>query len=342
MARRTRKKTLQDLIDQFIPEIRKAFQAAIENVVDNVIIKDVIDAIEAGDINAAFRALGFSDAAMRPITVAIERAFEAGGVFTAEGFPKRLNTPSGKTVFRFDVRNSRAEAWLRDESSKLVTKLSDDAFSAVQSILQDNMIAGRNPRNTALDLVGRIDPITRRRTGGIVGLNGPQERAVANARKDLQELNERYFTRVQRDKRFDRIVRKAIDTKTPLTPEDVNRLTGRYSDNLLRLRGETIARTESIAALNRSEYEALKQATDLGGVKSSATKRIWDSAGDARVRHDHQKMDGQTVGIDEPFTAPDGSKLMYPGDTSLGASAKETINCRCRVRLKVDWLADIN
>ena len=65
--------------------------------------------------------------------------------------------------------------------------------------------------------------------------------------------------------------------------------------------------------------------------------RKWSSAKDARTRHDHLAMDGQTIrGLSAPFTAPDGSMLAYPGDTSLGASARETIQCRCQAQYQID------
>jgi hypothetical protein len=53
-------------------------------------------------------------------------------------------------------------------------------------------------------------------------------------------------------------------------------------------------------------------------------------------------MEGQAVGLDEPFISPTGAKMMHPGDTSLGAGGDEVIMCRCRARLKVDWLTDLD
>lgn len=342
MARRpTVDQRLQNMIDMYSPEIRKAFLAVIQDIVDGAILQEIIDALEIGDINAAFKATGLSEAAMRPVTAMIEQSFEAGGVMVAGTFPRRLSTPTGNAIFRFDVRNSRAEAWLRDESSSLVTAIGDDVRSAIQTALEDGMINGLNSRNVALDLVGRIDHTTGKRSGGLIGLTKQQQEFVENAREDLELLSENYFKRERRDKRFDKIVRKAINTETPLSQEKINQIAGRYSDNLLQLRGETIGRTEANASLNRSQYEAIRQAHDIGALDKDATEKEWDSSGDIRVRKDHQKMDGQKVPFDEPFTAPDGSKLMYPHDTSLGASAKEVVNCRCRVKYNIDWFKDV-
>lgn len=340
------RQTLDYLIDLFTPEIKDVFLSVIQDIVDESIITDMIKAIEIGDPIAAFQAVGFSPAALRPISQAVDRAFERGGILTGEEFPKYLNTPSGRTVFRFDVRNSRAEGWLRDHSSELVTRLTDEARSNVKTVLERGMIAGDNPRKTALDIVGRIDPVTKQRTGGIIGLTNNQEQWVANTRRDLLDLNERYFTRTLRDKRFDGIVKKAIESGKPLTSDQIDKITIAYKNKALKYRADSIARTESIQALNRAEWEAHMQAVDLGALKKSAVTRHWDSAGDNRVRHSHKAMDSKykTVGveIDEPFVSPSGARMMFPGDTSLGAPAEEVIHCRCRVRLKADFLAGWN
>lgn len=338
----TPRQTLDDLIDLFTPTIRDAFIASIQDVTDNVILTDVIKAIEAGDVEAAFRALGYSDAAMRPLTVEIEKAFETGGVLTGQSFPKYINTTNGRGVFRFDVRNSRAEAWLRDNSSQLITRIGDDARVNVMNVMTEGMKRGQNPRRTAIDIIGVYDPRKKHRVGGIVGLDQRREMWIRNTRTDLENLDEHYFTRKTRDQSFDRLVAKAIADKKPLSKDDIDKLVTRAKDIALKQRGDAIARTESIAALNRSEWEATKQAIDLGAAKESAVKREWDDTGDRRTRYSHVKMRHQQVGLDEPFVSPvSGAKMMFPGDTSLGAPAKETVNCRCRVKTVIDWLADI-
>lgn len=344
MARKpTLDQILTNLINSFTPEIAEAFKAAIQDIVDRTILKDVVAAIRLGDPERAFRVLGYSEAAMRPLSSAIENAFETGGVAVGSTFPKRLFTPNGPTIYRFDVRNVRAEKWLREKSGSLITKIGNDASVAVRNIMHDNMISGRNPRNTALDIVGRINPVTKRREGGVIGLNGPQERAVSAMRRDLLELNPRYFTRKRRDKRFDSIVRKKFKAGN-VDGVSINKLTGRYKDNLLVLRGETIARDGALEALNRSEWEAMKQASDMGAISNRGVERIWDATDNVkgrRTRDDHVDMEGQSVGLDEAFVFPDGTRAMYPQDRSLNASAKEIIGCRCRVRTKINWLADL-
>jgi len=341
-SRKTLTQQIEQAIQDYAPQIRDAFLTAIQGIMDNAILQDIVDAIGRGDPIGAFNAMGFSDAAMRPLTKMIETAFEAGGIIVASSFPRILNTPVGRTVFQFDVRNSRAEAWLRDHSGSLITRIRQDTLEAARNVMTDGMAAGRNPRSTALDLVGRINPLTGKREGGIVGLTPQQERWVAAARKDLEELNENYFNRKLRDRRFDSVVRKAIEAEEELDAATIDKLVSRYKDSVLQYRGETIARTEAIQSLNKAAVETFQQVIDAGALKSSDVKRVWQSSGDdGRTRETHLEMDGQEVGMDEPFVAPEGDRLMFPGDTALGADPSETINCRCRVQIKVDWMANV-
>ena len=73
-------------------------------------------------------------------------------------------------------------------------------------------------------------------------------------------------------------------------------------------------------------------AASVAGAKASGTavKKQWLASRDVRVRKDHEEPDGQTVELDEPFNVG-GYQLMWPGDPSMGAAAKEVINCRCAV-----------
>ena len=347
-----RKKSLEqlfeELVERFIPEIANTFRAGIADVVNRAVLRDVVRSIQMGDAERAFRVLGYSEAAMRPLTATLERAFEAGGVTVGQSFPRRLNTPSGPTVYRFDVRNSRAEKWLREASASMVTNIGEGTRVSVRNIISEGVRDGRNPRNIALDIVGRVNRTTGLREGGIVGLNASQERAVAAMRRDLENLDPNYFTRTRRATRFDDIIQGMFD-KGNVDAETINKMTGQYKNNLLQLRGETIARDGAIEALNRSEYEALKQAQELGAMGRNGVQRAWDSSGpDGRTRPSHLAIDGQTVGLDEAFVFPNGVTVMHPQDRSLANAnnakdlAAETINCRCRVRTIVDWLGDLD
>ena len=104
-------------------------------------------------------------------------------------------------------------------------------------------------------------------------------------------------------------------------PQLAKRVDSLYLDQIIPNRSTTIARTEVIAASNFGSHEAAKQS-------GLVLQKVWLATGDHRTRPDHAEADGQQVGMEEPFDVG-GEQLLYPGDTSLGASAREVCNCRC-------------
>lgn len=56
--------------------------------------------------------------------------------------------------------------------------------------------------------------------------------------------------------------------------------------------------------------------------------KTWVTVGDEKVRSAHQGADLQVKNSDDPFDVG-GEQLMRPGDSSLGASPENVINCRC-------------
>lgn len=90
-------------------------------------------------------------------------------------------------------------------------------------------------------------------------------------------------------------------------------------------RATMIARTETIAASNLGSRAGAK-ATGLPLVKE------WVATRDKRTRDSHEHAEEQysanPIPLDDPFTVSNNS-LMFPGDSSLGASAGEVVNCRC-------------
>lgn len=329
---------LLELLDKYAPAIRDAILDGIRNIRDNARIGEIVGMIERNDVDGALRALGYNPAVFNGLYIAMMQAFEGGGVAVMAMLPKYTRDDAGVTnMLRFNVRDRDAERWLSERSSALVTDIGEDIRLAVRDTLGEGLSEGRNPRSVALDLVGRLNRQTGHREGGIVGLGEREQLWSRNARQKLATLDPSYFDMTLRDKRFDGIVRKAIESGTPLSEDDIIRLTDRYRDNALRHRGETIGRTETLAALNRSEFEATRQALAQSGLSSAAAYKVWDSAGDSRVRNSHEQMDGQRVGIDEPFVSPGGARLLHPHDRSLGAPGAETIACRCRVRYDIDF-----
>jgi len=56
--------------------------------------------------------------------------------------------------------------------------------------------------------------------------------------------------------------------------------------------------------------------------------KVWNSLLDGRERDSHHEAHGQEAGVTDAFTVG-GAFLRFPGDSSMGAPLRETINCRC-------------
>lgn len=322
-------------------QMARAYGTSVQRVRETVTIRVIRDAVGRADIRQIEDVL-LTRAAMADVLEQLRDAFIAGGRQVQEAAPSRIEGPDGaRVVFRFDVLDDTAQAWLAERSSRLVTQVREEQREAIRRVVEAGARQGRNPRLVALDIVGRLNPTTRRREGGIVGLTGQQAGWVLNARAELSdpELMGNYLRRKRRDRRFDAMVRRARREGRALTASQINRIVNRYSQRLLAYRGETIARTEMLQGFSTGRHQAIDQLVDQAGVGAEFVTRVWDATLDARTRSDHRQMNGQRViGREQPFEAPDGSLLMHPGDTSLGASGAQVINCRCYEDIVVDFV----
>ena len=322
---------LAALLKQYDREIERAFLTAIRDKANSINIRDLTNAIEARDFNRALRIAGITRADLFPFDTSINSAFVSGGQAIPEA------APAFAVNFGFDGRASRAEAWARQHVGGLVTNIVDEQLDLLRVTIADQIAAGNAPRVAATRIAGRITNGTRQ--GGLIGLSAPQAGAVANARQEIADMNGGYFSRKLRDRRFDGLVRRSIADGKALSKADADRISQSYSNRLLKHRANTIARTESITALRAGRREGIQQGIDAGAIDPSAVKRVWSATLDSRTREDHTSIHGSEVdGMNAPFVLADGSRLLYPGDTSLGASAAQTVNCRCYDEYVVDWL----
>lgn len=321
-------------------DMLKAFAAAVSDIKNTVQLNELESAIERQDTNAVVRLLGIDRAAFEQVDDEIYQAYRMGGLTGVEQIG-RIPTDPGNVAFRFDMGAPAAIEWMRAESSQLVTEVVADQIAMVRQQLERGLELGNNPRTTALDLIGRYNPATKKRTGGTVGLTTQQAGWINKSYSELLELDSNYLTRQLRDRRFDSVIRKAIEDGKPLTREQINNAITQMQNNALRYRGEVIARTESINALRAGQFQAVKQALDVGELDAQDAIKAWDATGDSRTRLDHWQMEAKYkdgIPIDEAYVFPDGTEAMHPGDNSLGASAKQVIQCRCRNVIKIDFI----
>lgn len=354
MARRpSSANSIRSLLDELEPSIRKAFEEGVDNIRLNrglsrrdqaAMLARLEDAIRQGDVEEAARTLNLDETAFRQLGKAVGDVFEAGGDEAARKVPKITENNGSTALFRFDIGNPSAAEELRQHSSNLITGIVEDQRTVIREKLAEGIAQGRAPRRTALELVGRINAITGRREGGVIGLSSLQARYVENMRQRLLSGDPAEMAKVfgmeRRDKRFDATIRKAIEAGKPLDQATVDRLTMRYSDRLLLLRGETIARTETMTAFNKGQMASMQQAIDEGRVSASIVVKEWHAFLDERTRFTHRLLNRKQVSFHEKFVTARGAMLAYPGDPAGGAN--EIVCCRCWMETKIDFLADLD
>jgi hypothetical protein len=328
---------IDDLVAKWEPRLREAFLKAVQKIVDRSNVSLIARMLQNGDVEGAVRAVGLDPLDFRDLSGGITETFNEGGLAFEEQIPARRDLLNQSVVgFQFDVRNLTAEAWTRDHSSNLVTGIIEDQKAAIRDFLTAGLVEGRNPTSTALDLVGRKNPVTGQREGGIIGLTSGQEAWQERYRQELAGTDpdglRNALTRGLRDKRYDAAIRRAIDTGKPIPATTQAKMLQGYRNRSLKYRADTISRNETMRALGASQTETYRQAIEAGHVRADTITRFWMTAGDERVRHNHRLIPGMNKdgrGWQEPFDTPTGPSLHAPHDHDVG--------CRCRERIRIDY-----
>ena len=266
---------------------------------------------------------------------AIQLAGQAGGIRIADAIAAAYVTAGRKTNERleyeigavanvqltigFDQSHDRAVAYMQNDRLRLITEFTDQMRDATRAALTDGIERGLNPVAQA------------RQFRDSIGLTEFQERSVHNFRDALNNASTRpsdALGRDLRDRRFDPSIRRAADSKIPLTDVHKDRMVARYRERLLDFRTRMIARTEALRATHAGIHESFRQAVDGGHLSEDEIKRAWDATRDRRTRFDHAAVHGQERGLNEDFLVG-GSFMRYPCDPK--APARQVVQCRCGI-----------
>lgn len=343
MARtRRQRQVYADLLERYGRSVADAFLRAIDNIRSAAEVQRLTAAIEAGQYEEALDALHIEPEAFNEIADRIREAHTEAGRATADQMPKR-NPDGTALVIRYDGRNPEAEVRLAQQSSDLITRLTDEQRQNARMILADGMRRGQNPKVTALDLVGRVSRATGKRVGGVIGLSGPQVEYVQSAKDELASGNpalmRNYLTRTLRDRRFDASVRKAIREERPVEPAIASKAITAYENRSLRSRGELIGKHEVFTAMESAKEQAFRQAVASGKVAESAVTKTWKHFSSRNPRHQHIVMNGKKVGLNGFFIMPDGTVMKHPHDPA--APVRHTAGCLCQADYSIDFYAGL-
>lgn len=84
-----------------------------------------------------------------------------------------------------------------------------------------------------------------------------------------------------------------------------------------------IAKTEANTIMNYSDYQE--------AINNGATKKLWLTEKDNKVRKTHKLVDNNIVGINDYFKVG-GDMMRFPHDLSMNPKAQNVINCRCHIK----------
>lgn len=334
---------LRDIEKKHGRAVARAFADAIGDIVNTAQLGRITAALRNNDIQRAIDILNIDNAVFSRMSQELVAAYNAAATATIGAIPWRA--PDNSTLkIRWDIANPRATQWAADLSSNKITVLSEQLKQSARDVIAEAVSKGTGPRQTALELVGRIGP-NGKRTGGFIGLSNPQVTWVQNMTNrlssgDPSELR-KVLTMTRRDRRLDGIVNRAIESGKPVSAKDIEKITGRYKVRLLKSRGDTIARTETLNAVASARFDAAKEGASKSGVPDWAITKKWRHGGGGLApRGDHIAMSGvKAQGLNTPFRLPDGTQMQHPHDGSLGAGAKHLANCTCYYDITIDYAA---
>ena len=235
----------------------------------------------------------------------------------------------------FQRRLDALDARLGSRLAQVFGKISDEVSQNISRYVRQNGGSAAGLSSVSLFNADRAEQELHREAFAVLQRAYVDEFNVAAssldvARTRLLSLNgEAYLTRrveyfsqevtgSVRDKLADWINRSTTGELPPR--EFAKEIKTLFDNEITDGRSRRIARTESTAAANFAHHEAYAE--------GAVAEVEWVAAGDDRTREDHADANGQRVELGQPFSI--GSDLLlFPGDSSQGASAANLVNCRC-------------
>lgn len=307
-----------DEIDKLVRSVenklKRSFREMVRSIRDENSVGELAEKIARGDLGTLIEGV---DVAVDKFATEISTGYVKAGQKAARWLNERV--PSS---VKFNITSDDAIGWMQDAQESITRSLLAEQQEVARSVVASGRARGLSDRAIAEEVQRSI------------GLNREQLKHVESYRDALTNGN--YANAINRqlaDARSARSLRAAAQGKQALTPEKIDALVRRYTDNWIRLRSETIGLTQAQGAVHAGVEEMFVQAIEAGDVDEEQIVRVWITRNDARVRHSHKTMHGQRRSFAAPFKSGKGNLLQYPGDPS--APASEVVHCRCLLKFIV-------
>jgi HK97 family phage portal protein len=246
----------------------------------------------------------------------------------------RLHKPAER-AFRLTMRT-----FLRDQQGRIVRRLSavgrkSMSGSVTRSLTDQEMQAVLDEMEELAKLDAAVRPIVKAVAASSFEIAKRQlGSAMAGVKWDpvrREELTETEIKRLAQlvtkttMQEVQATVSKGLDEGLPIR-DIAKRL--EQSHTFSGPRSMMVARTEATRLTNAAALSAMEEATELG----LTVWKMWDTAGDGRVRDSHIELDGATVLSDGLFNTSWGP-IRGPG---LSGDPSFDINCRCNLLQYID------
>ena len=182
-------------------------------------------------------------------------------------------TEKPRETIELDLDSQLAKEELENHCSELITNISDVQRDSIRTIIKDGF-----DRNLSYKTVSE-------RLKSQLGLNNQQIKILSSMENNLIENH--------------------------VKQDQINKFLNIKSKQMLKIRADTIALTESAKAVSNGRYLIQQQMFKDGDIKES-TKQKWYTASDERTCPLCGPLDNVEVGMNEYFTAINGSKIRNP------------------------------
>ncbi len=339
---RSQARQFAQLLAKHEPAVRDAFMRAVVDLHAGVDWPALLVALESGSTYSAVQALNISEGAFNEYSQVLTSVFLESGIATASTI---VATKQASVGLRFNLLNPSAEKWVRENVATRVVGYVQEQIETTRKVIAAGYAQGNHPHTIALDLVGRVGS-GGVRSGGVLGLDAPRAARLAKVSEGMRTaegvkglvmqrsdgtLAMRYkVNKATQDRIF------AAYRNESAVPKAQRALSERqYSSALLKARAETVATTETAAAVMGARDEAWSQAAQEQGLDRGAVVKTWRHRRGADGRITHIEMAGVSVqGLDTPFVLSDGSVMMYPHDPAGGAKNNVSCGCDCEYFLR--------
>lgn len=169
------------------------------------------------------------------------------------------------------------------------------------------------------------------------GFGAYSRETVGKLLKDQPELLPRKILNGVKDKAWNRDKISRIIGESIVKGDGIPDIAKKIGDQLAVQDAEAMtryARTAMTSAQNAGRVEMLHEAEEEG----IHTRKKWRATLDNRTRDAHADLDGETAGVDEPFSARFNGRtveIMFPGDPNCDEPGM-VYNCRCTLEYVVE------